>query len=94
MDSAKELAALDSPVWVQDDCWLGANTVICPGVTIGKGSIVGANAVVTKDVPPYSVVAGVPARVVGTRLDWCPPLCIDPSREEDHPYLLDAQLRG
>ena len=87
------LATLDQPVWVQDDCWLGTNAVVCPGVTIGKGSIVGANAVVTRDVAPYSVVAGSPARVIGKRLDWRPPSRLDPSREEDHPYLLDARLR-
>jgi acetyltransferase-like isoleucine patch superfamily enzyme len=91
---ATDHATLDRPVWVQDDCWLGTNAVVLPGVIIGKGSIVGANAVVTKDIPPYSVVAGAPARVVGTRLDWSPPLSIDPSREEDHPYLLDARIRN
>lgn len=86
-------AALDRPIWVQDDCWLGTNSVVCPGVTVGKGSVVGANAVVTRDVPPYSVVAGSPARVIGTRLDWQPPSHLDPARDEDDPYLLDARLR-
>jgi acetyltransferase-like isoleucine patch superfamily enzyme len=88
-----ERSALDRPVWVQDDCWLGANVVVCPGVTIGKGSIVGANTVVTKDVHPYSVVVGNPGGIKGSRLDWRPPACIDPSREEDRPYLLDGRLR-
>ena len=87
------MAMLDRPIWIQDDCWLGTNAVVCPGVTIGKGSVVGANAVVTHDVPPYSVVAGCPARVIGKRLDWHPPSSLDPAREEDHPYLLDARLR-
>lgn len=91
--NAIEMAQLDRPVWVQDDCWLGTNAVVCPGVTIGKGSVVGANAVVAHDVPPYSVVAGVPARVIGVRLDWHPPSSLDPEREEDHPYFLDARMR-
>jgi acetyltransferase-like isoleucine patch superfamily enzyme len=87
------MAMLDRPIWVQDDCWLGTNVVVCPGVTIGKGSVVGANAVVTHDVPPYCVVAGSPARVIGKRLNWHPPSSLDPAREEDRPYFLDARLR-
>lgn len=59
---------LKSPrkIVIEDDAWLGANCVIMPGITIGKCSIVGAGAVVTKDVPPYTVVAGVPARPIRT----------------------------
>lgn len=49
---------------VEDDVWLGANAVVTDGVHIGKGSVVAAGAVVTQDVPPHTVVAGVPARVV------------------------------
>ena len=49
---------------VEDDVLIGANVVVLEGVTVGKGSVVAAGAVVTKDVPPYSVVAGVPARVI------------------------------
>ena len=52
------------PVVVEDDVLIGANVVVLEGVTVGKGSVVAAGAVVTKDVPPYSVVAGVPARVI------------------------------
>jgi len=52
------------PVRVEDNCWLGQNAVILKGVTIGHDSIVGANSVVTHDVPPCSVVAGNPARVI------------------------------
>lgn len=51
-------------VTIGDDAWLGAGATILPGVTIGEGAIVGAGAVVTHDVEPYTVVAGVPARVV------------------------------
>jgi len=80
--------SLDRPVWIQDDCWIGVHAVIAPGVTVGKGSVVGANSVVTRDVPPYSVVAGSPARVIGQRLEWSPPARVDLSRAEDQPYVL------
>lgn len=49
---------------VEDDVWIGIGVVILPGVKIGKCSIVGAGSIVTKDVPPYSVVVGNPARVI------------------------------
>lgn len=49
------------------DVWLGARSIILPGVTIGDGAIVGAGAVVTKDVATYAIVAGVPARKIGER---------------------------
>lgn len=52
---------------VGSDVWIGTNAVILPGVKIGKGSIVGAGAVVTKDVSPFTVVAGVPAKVIKYR---------------------------
>jgi maltose O-acetyltransferase len=51
-------------VRIGDDVWIGGHATILPGVTIGDGAVVAAGAVVTKDVPPYTVVAGVPARVV------------------------------
>ncbi|WP_228373500.1 sugar O-acetyltransferase [Demequina gelatinilytica] len=54
------------PITLEPDVWLGGSVVICPGVTIGRGSVVAAGAVVTKDVPPMSVVAGNPARVIRT----------------------------
>jgi acetyltransferase-like isoleucine patch superfamily enzyme len=86
------MAELDRPVWIQDDCWLGTNVVVCPGVTIGKGSIVGANSVVTSDIPPYSVFAGVPAKTIGQRLQWTPRNSISADREEDLPYILSGRM--
>ena len=49
-------------IHIEEDCWIGGNVTILPGVRVGKGSVVGAASVVTKDVPPYTVVAGNPAR--------------------------------
>lgn len=55
------------PVKIGSDVWIGRNVIILPGVTIGDGCIIGAGAVVSKDIPPYSVAVGVPARVVKHR---------------------------
>lgn len=55
-----------TPVTIGDDIWIGANAVILPGVTIGNHSVIAAGAVVTKDVPPHSLAAGVPAKIIKT----------------------------
>lgn len=54
-------------VTIEEDVWIGANCVILPGVNIGKGAVVGAGAVVTRSVAPFTVVGGVPARPIGLR---------------------------
>lgn len=54
-------------VVIKNDVWIGAHSIIMPGVTIGNGAIVGAGAVVTKNVPDYAIVAGVPAKVIKYR---------------------------
>ena len=56
-----------TPIQIGKNCWLGANVIVLEGVTLGDGVIVGAGAVVTKDVPPQTVVAGVPARILRSR---------------------------
>ncbi|WP_295389461.1 DapH/DapD/GlmU-related protein [uncultured Thiodictyon sp.] len=58
---------LTGPVVIEDDVWIALNAVILQGVTLGRGCIVGAGAVVTKSIPPWSIAVGVPARVVGRR---------------------------
>lgn len=57
------------PIVIEDDCWIASGTIVLAGVTIGRGSVVAAGSVVTRDVPPYSVVAGIPARVLRSRRD-------------------------
>jgi acetyltransferase-like isoleucine patch superfamily enzyme len=69
---SKEQAVQDqgydhAPVVLEDDAWLGTHVVVLPGVTIGKGAVIGSNAVVTKNIPAYQVAAGVPAKIVKER---------------------------
>ncbi len=55
------------PIRIEDDVWIGARVIVLPGVSIGKGAIIGAGAVVTKDVPAYAICVGNPARVIRFR---------------------------
>ena len=55
------------PVTIGDDVWIGFGACVLPGVSVGRGSIVAAGAVVTKDVPDWTIVGGVPAKVIGSR---------------------------
>ena len=57
----------DGPVTIHDYVWIGMRAMVLPGVTVGRGAVIAAGAVVTRDVPPLAVVAGVPAQVVGAR---------------------------
>lgn len=67
------------PVVIEDDVWIGLNCTILQGVTIGRGSIIGAGAVVTKDIPPYSIAFGIPAKVRGQRTgEEAPPAGLAP----------------
>lgn len=59
----------DQDVILEDDVWIGSGAIILKGVRIGRGAIVAAGALVNRDVPPYAVVGGVPARVLGLRFD-------------------------
>ncbi|MBU1667015.1 CatB-related O-acetyltransferase [bacterium] len=57
------------PCVIQNDVWIGTDSIILRGVTIGNGAVVGANSVVTKDIPPFAIVAGSPARILRYRFD-------------------------
>ena len=54
----------DDPVCLKNGCWIGANSIILPGITVGRNSVVGAGSIVTKDIPDYTLVAGNPAKVI------------------------------
>ena len=62
---AEELSL--KPVVIGENCWIGARVFICPGVSIGEGSVVAANSVVTKNFPPCSVIGGNPAKLIKTK---------------------------
>ena len=63
----KEQGVERSFVTIEDDCWIGAGTIVTAGVTIGRGSVIGSGSVVTRDIPAGSIAVGAPARVVGRR---------------------------
>jgi len=63
----KDQGYKNAPVVIEDDVWIGFNSVVLPGVTLGKGSIIGAGAVITHNVEPYSIMGGVPARLIRIR---------------------------
>ncbi|WP_234463862.1 CatB-related O-acetyltransferase [Paracoccus caeni] len=62
-------AARHTPPIIGHDVWIGANAVITRGVKVGTGAVIGAGAIVTKDVPPYAIVGGVPAKLLRMRFD-------------------------
>jgi acetyltransferase-like isoleucine patch superfamily enzyme len=67
---------------IEQDCWIGFGAIVLSGVTIGRGAIVAAGAVVTCDVPPYAIVAGNPVRVLGARFT--------PEQIVEHERILNA----
>jgi acetyltransferase-like isoleucine patch superfamily enzyme len=65
----KDQGIVKSPIRIGPDVWIGTKVTVLRGAFIGQGSVLAAHAVITKDVPPYSVVVGVPGRVVRNRID-------------------------
>ena len=68
IDPEKRNAAIShsKPITIGKDCWFGGNCTVVPGVTIGDGCVIGAGSVVTKDIPPYSIAVGNPAKVISS----------------------------
>jgi acetyltransferase-like isoleucine patch superfamily enzyme len=73
-------------VQIEEDCWLGWGCAVMPGVYIGRGAVIGANSVVTKDVAPYDVHGGAPNRKIGSRLGFSPPRQVCAKDDQALPY--------
>ena len=65
--SSLALEDIGAPITIEDDVWVGCRVVFLPGVTVGKGAVIGAGTVVNKDIPPYTIVGGVPAKLLKER---------------------------
>ncbi|HCJ50099.1 MAG TPA: galactoside O-acetyltransferase [Microbacterium sp.] len=63
----KQQGVIRGELVIENDCWIGSGVTLLPNITVGRGSVIAAGSVVNRDVPPYSVVAGVPAKVVRSR---------------------------
>jgi acetyltransferase-like isoleucine patch superfamily enzyme len=77
---------VNSPVVIEEDCWVGRASFIKRGVYVGRGAVIGANSVVTKDIAPYTIWAGAPAREIGRRYSFTPPLRLDAADQNHWPY--------
>ncbi len=78
----------DQDIILEDDVWIGSGVIILKGVRIGRGSIIAAGALVNKDIPPYAIAGGVPARVFGVRFNDIDTIL----RHEQFLYPLDKRL--
>ena len=90
LHSEKYEAISKGDIIIEDDVWIGQNSIILSGVHIGQGAVVAAGAVVTKDVPPYAIVGGVPAKVIKYR--FCPEV-IEKLMKLDYSKLTDEMVR-
>lgn len=75
-----------SHVHIEEDSWLGYGSFIKPGLYLGRGCVISDYAMVTKDVPPYTVISGTPGKEVEKRFDFNPPVSIDSTNDEHQPY--------
>lgn len=67
LENMRRAPAIAKEVIIQDDVWIGSGVIIMPGVRIGKGAIIGANSVVTKDIPANAIAYGIPAKIIKYR---------------------------
>jgi len=74
------------PIAIEDDCWFGWNVAVMPGVYVGRGAVIGANCVLTKDVGPYEIHGGIPNKLIGSRIQFQPPSSVDALDDDAIPY--------
>lgn len=74
------------PIRIEDDCWIGWGAAIMPGVTVGRGAVIGANCVVTRDIGPYEIHGGAPNRLMGQRMAFAPPAALSIDGDGDMAY--------
>jgi acetyltransferase-like isoleucine patch superfamily enzyme len=87
--SRRKFVEFGHPVFIGDDCWIGGNVIILPGVTIGEGCTIGAGSVVTKDIPPFSVAVGSPCKVRKTI-----PSAEEEEQDRNNPYRAMPEKSG
>lgn len=85
-DMAGTAALAGRKIHIEEDCWIGWGSTVMPGVYIGRGAVIGANSVVTRDVAPYETHGGAPNRKLGERLIFAPPERLDAGETAHHPY--------
>lgn len=69
LTAQEHVGDVDYDIVIDEDCWIGAGCILLPNIHIGRGAVVGAGTVVTRDIPPYSVVVGVPAKIIASKFD-------------------------
>jgi len=79
---------------IGEDCWFGAASAVMAGVEVGRGAVIGANCVVTRDIGPYEIHGGVPNRRIGTRMDFAPPEALDAMADQCLPYFYSGFLQA
>lgn len=84
--NANDFKKTSNKIFIGEDCWIGKNVMVSNGVMIGRGAIVAANSFVNKNIPPYEIWGGTPAKKINKRLDFLPPKELDARKEFHLPY--------
>lgn len=84
--NANDFKKTSNKIFVGEDCWIGKSVMVSNGVVIGRGAIIAANSFVNKNIPPYEIWGGTPAKKINKRLDFVPPKELDARKEFHLPY--------